>query len=126
MVGEDPEANVGGISSASIGDSEPAMVKQWRYYDGDGKKWCTDDNTLTVKGGPLPTYPAQVNITSRGPAKDKHSDCMGQYQQLAGVTRNLRPVWEHTQNKGNFLFYSDVGNWVVGDDYNDTAGRLRS
>ena len=50
MVGEDPEANVGGISSASIGDSEPAMVKQWRYYDGDGKKWYTDDNTLTVKG----------------------------------------------------------------------------
>ena len=44
----DPEADVGGISSTSIGDSEPAMVKQWQYSD--GKNWCTDDHTLTVAG----------------------------------------------------------------------------
>ena len=47
-MGPDPEKDAGGISSTSIGDSEPAMVKQWRYYHQG--KWCTDDPTLTVAG----------------------------------------------------------------------------
>ena len=43
-----PEENMAGILSTSTGDSEPVMVKQWRYYNQG--KWHTDDPTLTVAG----------------------------------------------------------------------------
>ena len=33
---------------------------------------------------------------------------MGVYKQVPDLTRNMRPVWEHTQNTGKFLFYSGI------------------
>ena len=47
MVG-DPEEDAVGLQSTISGASDPVMVKQWEYYDGDN--WVTDDPTLTVEG----------------------------------------------------------------------------
>ena len=50
MVGSDPEENAGGISSVSTGDSDPTMVKQWKYVTVASEPWKKDDLTLTITG----------------------------------------------------------------------------
>ena len=49
------------------------------------------------------------------------------YKKEEGLTSQGRPIWAHHGTFGrNFLFYTKNNSWLVGSNYRDFAGKVRT
>ena len=67
-------------------------------------------------------YPAKLNFSSTGIAKDYQSSRLGLYQMMDGDCSNGRPVWK----KGSDYLFYDVNFWIIGPNYNESSGGIKT
>ena len=65
-------------------------------------------------------------MSSAGPSGRVHESVMGTYVKNAGRQSNDKPVYHQMGQRENILFYSDRGNWVMGQGLNGLAARIIS
>ena len=68
-------------------------------------------------------YPAELTVSSDGPAGTAQSSKLGVYLKEDSQQYNNRPVYQK-DGGGEYLFYNDKGSWMIGPTASGSNGGI--
>ena len=78
---------------------------------------------MTYLPGVPPVYPAELTVSSDGPAGTAQGSRMGVYLKEDSQQYNNRPVYQK-DGGGEYLFYNDKGSWMIGPTASGSNGGI--
>ena len=79
--------------------------------------------TASASTGVLPVYPAELTVSSDGPAGTAQSSNLGVFLKEDSQLCNNRPVYQLDRG-GQYLYYDDSGYWLIGPTAGGSNGGI--